>query len=374
MKIMHIITSLETGGAETTMCRLVQAMSGHTHVVVSLTSIGAPGESLIEAGHEVHALRIRMSNLIGALIRLWRLMRHHRPDVIQTWMYHSDLLGGLMGRLAGCRHVFWNIRNTEIPHSIWSRTGWIVRASAALSRIIPRAIVCCAHAAKLKHVALGYPDDRMVVIQNGYDVNSWRLPTQTRSEVRSSLGFPATAFIVGMVGRMDPLKGHDIFIEAAGAMAARFHGELLFVMVGRGVEESNTSLQKIIKEKGGQAQFRQLGERRDISQLMYALDLYCLSSYSEGFPNVVAEAMLMQTPCVVTDVGDAGRIVGDIGRVVPPNEPVALADALLSLASMEEKNRQALGLAARERISAQFDIQFIAQQYVNLYTKQIHHA
>jgi glycosyltransferase involved in cell wall biosynthesis len=366
-KIMHVIVGLETGGAETMLHRLVNAMHEHTHIVVSLTAVGPLGQELMTSGHAVHALGMRLPTAWKAIARLWQLIRGHRPDVIQTWMYHADLVGGVVGRLAGVRNIVWNVRNTEIPQSRLSATGVVIRLCAALSRWVPRAIACCAHAGLDSHAALGYSRERMVVIPNGYDIHAWQIPTKSRCEIRSSYGLPCEAFIVGIVGRFDPLKGHDTFVDAAGRMVKRSDNKLLFVMVGRHVDEDNEKLRQLIADTGGNARFKLLGERRDIAQIMFSLDVYCLSSKAEGFPNVVAEAMLMQVPCVVTDVGDASRIVGSTGKVVPPGQPAALADALLAFEGLADQERQDMGRAARQRIVDNYDIEVIAQRYANLY-------
>jgi glycosyltransferase involved in cell wall biosynthesis len=138
-------------------------------------------------------------------------------------------------------------------------------------------------------------------------------------------------------------------------------------MVGRGVDENNIELNKLIKDKGGNAQFKLMGERKDIESIMYMFDVFCLASHAEGFPNVVAEAMLMQVPCVVTDVGDARVIVGTTGVVVKPGQSTALSDALLSLTMLSDNQRTDIGRDARRRIMKKFDINVVALQYAKIY-------
>ena len=366
MKIVHIIVGLQTGGAEAMLVRLVQAMPQHTHVVITLTSVGPLGETLKSAGHTVHAIGLSASTAWRALPRLWRLIRQLRPDIVQTWMYHADLLGGVIGRLAGARHIVWNVRNTEIPQGRLSATGIVIRICAALSGRVPSAIVCCAHAGQASHVALGYDRLRMLVIPNGYDAGRWYPTASGREAARSALGLSGSAFVVGIVGRFDPLKGYDVFITAAARVAHAVR-DVVFVMIGRHVDERNAELRRLIEVQGGGATFRLLGERRDVPELMSALDVYCLSSRAEGFPNVVAEAMLMQVPCVVTDVGDAARIVGSTGRVVPPGDARALADAIVAFERMGMEARRASGRAARQRIVDHFGIDTVSRQYERLY-------
>jgi len=367
MVIFHLIVGLEASGAELMLFRLVSSLPKHKHVIVSLTKIGPVGNRLIESGQTVHALDFKLLTFCGSLHKLWRLIRVYRPDVIQTWMYHSDLLGGILGRAAGVRNVVWNVRNTEIPQRTWSITGLIVRLCALLSHVVPRAIVCCAHSGLEYHAMLGYCQDRMVVIPNGYDVGVAQLSPESKYNIKSLNGIPQATFVVGIVGRFDRLKGFDVFIEAAGLMAERCPNDLVFIMLGRFLDDKNTELSKLIASKGRQAHFKLMGEQKDVAQIMHTFDILCLASRAEGFPNVVAEAMLIKIPCVVTDVGDAALIVNKTGRVVLPGNPEALADALLEFESMHEIQRQQMGRDARERIMINYDIKIVAQRYADLY-------
>jgi glycosyltransferase involved in cell wall biosynthesis len=366
MKIIHIISSLNTGGAETMLVRLIRAMPKHNHIVITLTEVGSLGVSLKASGYTVYCIGLRASTTWFALPRLWSLIRRESPDVLQTWMYHADFLGGLIGRLAGARKIFWNVRNTEIPQGRLSLTGLTVRLCATLSKWLPKAVICCAHAGLEVHAALGYKRQKMLTIPNGYDTSEWQPDNISRCDVRRIYGLNGEAFIVGIVGRYDPLKGYDVFIEAA-ARIAKVIGNAIFLMIGRHVDSSNIELRSLIESRGGNAVFRLLGERSDVLHLMSTMDVYCLSSKAEGFPNVVAEAMLMQVPCVVTDVGDAARIVGESGKVVVPGQPKALADALLEIESMSEIQRHEMGVAARKRIVQHYDINVIAQRYSEIY-------
>ena len=341
-----------------------QSQGDYCHNVISLTTFGEVGRYLKSIGIQVYELKMKsVLDVPSAFFRLIRLIKSIKPDVVQTWMYHADLLGGIASRFAGIRNIVWNIRNTEIPQSTISKTSIIIRICALLSRTIPRKIICCAHAGVTSHVKLGYDVKRMLVIPNGFDICSWSLPTQSRYKIRETYGFPVDSFIVGTVGRFDSLMGYDVLIEAGSLIAKSSRRPFLFLMVGRNVNNQNFDLLKLIERKGGQANFRLLGEREDISQIMYALDVYCLSSKAEGFPNVVAEAMLMETPCVVTDVGDAARIVGSLGKVVSPRDPSRLAEALLEMERMSKNELKDIGRNSRKQIVNNYDIEAIAQVY-----------
>ena len=149
------------------------------------------------------------------------MIRNIKPNVVQTWMYHADLIGGIASFLAGFNNIIWNVRNTEIPQRAFSRTGLVIRLCALLSRFIPQKIICCAYSAMKSHKKLGYDPKRMIVIPNGFDIQKWSMPTLNKSIIRETFRLPLDTFIIGIVGRYDPLKGYDQFIKAASIMAER---------------------------------------------------------------------------------------------------------------------------------------------------------
>lgn len=371
MVILHIIVGLKVGGAELMLKRLIefsQNDSQFKHIVISMTCLGEVGLAIKSTGVEVRELGMKsMFDTPRAFLRLVRLIRHIKPDVVQTWMYHADLLGGIAGRIAGINNVIWNVRNTEIPQRRISGTSLVIKMCAALSRIIPKKIICCAQAGLSSHVKLGYDAKRMIVIPNGFDTRTWSIPSEPRNTIRATYALPQDKFIVGIVGRFDPLKGYNVFVKAAALMAERCTGSVLFLMVGRNVDTKNPVLKNFIETYGGRAEFKLIGESKEISKLMYAMDVYCLASLAEGFPNVVAEAMLMQTPCVVTDVGDAKQIIGSLGIVVRAGEALELADALLKMECLGVDELKALGHECRERIVRLYDIEKIAHKYLHQY-------
>jgi glycosyltransferase involved in cell wall biosynthesis len=367
MKIMHIITGLNVGGAEGMLLRLASAMPKHEQIVVSLTSEGKMAPLFLKNGIQVYALGMKSPLNWLPLWKLWSLIRKTRPDIIQTWLYHADLLGGIVGRTAGVKHIIWNVRNTQIPHKKFSVTGIFVRLAAMTSSWLPEKIICCAHSGLEFHAILGYCRERMTSIPNGYDIKKFPAPQKTKKYYRDEIGLPSDAKIVGVVGRYDPLKGYDIFVKMAGLLAEHDLDNILFLMVGRNVTEANHELQQLMVRFGGKAKFKLMGERHDILQIMSSLDVYCLSSVAEGFPNVVAEAMLMQIPCVVSDVGDVKKLVGETGMVVPSADPAALANALHTMLNMQKEDRINRGLAARQRIIENYAIEKIAAQYESLY-------
>lgn len=367
MRIVHIISGLSTGGAETMLHRLVNELSAHSHVIISLTSNGPVGQKLLSEGFDVRALNIRSPLGLLSLFKLWQLLREYKPDIIQTWMYHADLIGSVIGRLSGNKNIIWNIRNTNIPQGKYSSTGIVIMICAKLSYFVPKKIVCCAKSALYLHADLGYSKEKLLVIPNGYDASRFNRSPAGRFESKKLLGIPEKKTVVGIIGRFDKLKGYDIFAKASELLSNTSRNKYLFLAVGRAVENDNDDIRQLIKNLSPNAEFKLLGERSDIPKVMQALDVFCLASRAEGFPNVVAEAMLMEVPCVVTDVGDARTIVGSFGMVVPPEDASALADAIEATAALDSKSRNEIVRSARQRILDNYSIDAIAQQYETMY-------
>lgn len=351
--------------------RLLKDASSKTnifeHQVVSLTSLGVIGPKLVAMGIPVYALELRgLFNIFSIFIKLVHLLRHINPSIVQTWMYHSDLIGGLAARTAGISNVVWNIRNTLIPQGRWSRSQLIIRLCAWLSKWIPRRIVCCAEAGRFNHIKMGYALEKMNVIPNGYDLDLFNNAFDLRDDIRNEFGFNANCIVIGIVGRFDELKDYGNFISAA-KIVSKHKSQVRFLMIGRGIESTNVRLMSLLINTGFIERFILLGERDDTANLMAAMDIYCLSSRAEGFPNVVAEAMAVRLPCVVTDVGDAALIVQDSGYVVPPQNSNALANALICMSDLSSDQRRDFGNRARDLIEQRYSIGAIVDMYTNLY-------
>lgn len=366
-KILHIINGLHTGGAEMMLHRLLSATdcSQFEPMVISLRDRGTLGGPIEALGVPVYAAG--MTHGWPTPVSVWRLLRTVRrlqPDLIQGWMYHGNLAASLVGWRVP---VLWNVR-----HSLHDlrfekrRTALLIRLGARLSSL-PAAIVYNAQVSARQHETLGYKVEKRQIIPNGFECDRFRPSLQARSDLRRLVGVSDETLLIGLVARHHPMKDYATFLRAAGRLAAR-SSSVHFVLVGRGATRGNATLQRQIEDAGLGGRAHLLGERSEIAEIMAGLDMLTLSSaWGEGFPNVVGEAMACAVPCVVTDVGDSAWIVGDTGRVVPPQDPVALADAWSGLIDPGPGERSRLGRAARQRISAHFALPQIAEQYERLY-------
>lgn len=363
--IIHVITELGSGGAERTLLRLVMASTQYRHVVVSLSSDGTLVPVLRAAGAEVRSLGMRryMPSLT-AVVRLAKIIRRERPIIMQTWLYHADLVGLIAARLAGFRPVAWNLRcsNMDLAKYRWS-TRLVVKLLIWLSSL-PDMIMVNSVAGRRWHAALGYRARQWEVVPNGVDTAVFHPDAKARQHWRHRLNVAENETLVGMIARRDPMKDHEGMLQAA-AEAARSRAGLVFVLAGRGITRNDATLARLADAVG--APVHLIDECDDPGGLNAALDIAVLSSaFGEGFPNVVAEAMATAVPCIVTDVGDAASIVGPTGVVVPPSDPQALAQAMLTLAD-DEPLRKRMGDAARRRIIEGYGLESAIARYEALW-------
>ncbi|QKQ45392.1 MULTISPECIES: glycosyltransferase family 4 protein [Achromobacter] len=374
LRMLHVITGLGQGGAESVLFRLATyPEAGVEHTVISLTDEGIYGERLRAAGVAVRALGMKRGRVtLGGFMELRRLIADARPDAVQTWMYHADLIGGLAARLAGVRAIAWGIRNSGEHLERSSRSARLVlRACALLSGRVPKAIVCAAQKAAQRHADKGYRRDRLVVISNGYDLSRYTPDAAARARARAEWGVVGDAPVIGCVARWDPLKDHANLLRAVAALVrdGRDAG-LRCVLIGRGMTADNPELGALIDRLGLRERLVLAGPSDDVPAAMNGLDLHVLSSCAEGFPNVVAEAMACGVYCVVTDVGDAAYIVGDTGVVVPAEQAEALARGIeTALREVAARGRERAGEPARARVLEHFDLARMVQSYIAVWRR-----
>lgn len=372
MHVVHVTTGLDIGGAEMVLYGLLR----HTDrdnvrsVVISLRPPG-PVAALIEAlGIEVRSLgAVSLVQMVRELPRLAAMLRNEAPDVVQTWMYHADLIGGIAARLAGVPRVVWGLHAGTLPpirvHP-FARVG--LRIMALLARIVPGRIVCCSQASRDVHVRESrYPGDKMVVIRNGFEVVE--AVEGAKSSVHQELGIPIEFALVGRVGRWHPQKDYETLLRA-WAMVIAERPTARLVLVGTGLSDDNKELMALLQETGVHHSTVLLGPRSDIARLNSAFDVaVSSSSYGEGLPIVLGEAMSVGTPVVTTDVADSRHLVGGSGLVIPPEAPDALTKAIVDLLAMRPEQRRALGEGGRVRVREHFSLERMSARYMKLYAE-----
>lgn len=363
ISVLHLITSLEAAGAQTMLRNLVLFSEGKglRHCVVTMTDGGPNADILRAHGIPVETLGMRRGRpTIRGALRFAVVLRRRRPRIVQSWLYHADLLG-LFGRpLAGAR-VVWNVRSAT--HG--GLDAFVTKACARLSSW-PDAVVVNSEAGRRIHADLGYRPRRWCLISNGFDVDTFKPSRESRVAVRRELGLAHDTPLVGLIARWDALKGHDTFFSAAARLLEHVPSTH-FLLAGEGITPEQATISAWLFRHRLGDRVHLLGPRSDVPHLTAALDVACCTSVGEAFPNVVGEAMACAVPCVVTDVGDVSRLLGNPEFVVPAGDVAALVDRWSRLLAMSEGDRRAIGERGRDRIVAHYSLDAIVGQYVALY-------
>ena len=362
MKIAHIITSLNAGGAEHALKRLIIEDKVNAHIVISLQDNGVLHNSFIDNNISVYQLDFK--TIIFLPYRLWvlyKILRKSKADVVQTWMYHSDLIGGIIGKIAGIKNIFWGIRGPLYREFTNKKTMFIARICSLLSYILPCKIICNSHHARNNHIEFGYCKEKMQVIYNGY-----LIPINIKEE-SFKVKEPSLSkknIILGSVGRFDPHKNHLGLITALSKLKEKFINFECY-LIGKDLDENNTKLTSLIRDYKLDDHLRLMGQVEDVSFFYKKMDLFILNSIAESFPNVIAEAMIHRVPCISTNVGDAKDIILDGGWIVPVNDPASLSKQIYECIQMKKNEAEWMirQNRSREIILENFSMQRMLRDY-----------
>src|SRR5690625_2504250 len=325
IKVTHLITGLNMGGAETMLYKLLQYTNQEKYQikVISMTNKGVYGNKIEKLGLEV--VTLDMKNGRPSIRGFRKALKHTKgTDVLQTWMYHADLLGYLLSKVTNIKKVIWGIRRSNLePHLMGRTTSIIAKLNARFSKAIDK-VVSCSIEGKKNHIAHGYYQDNIIFIPNGFELERFNPNENAREYLSDLIEKKIDIPYILHVARWNVIKDYNNLIQALGILKGKkinFHA----ILVGPKITNKNEELAHLIEKEDIRENVSLLGKRNDIPNIMAGSDVFVSSSSGEGFPNVVGEAMLCKTPCVVTDVGDSGYIVGDTGRIVPKQNPKKLA-------------------------------------------------
>ncbi|MCB1210912.1 MAG: glycosyltransferase [Verrucomicrobiales bacterium] len=374
--VLHFIGNLGGGGAETMMRNLVTHFvhRGWRQIVVAMRVKCWPQElaELQACGVVVHGLEMDGLLRRGTLTALTGIMKTERPDVVQTWMHHADLVGGVCAWFAGVPKIVWGIHCREVvsnPGDSRLRMAIFEQMLKACSRRLPSKIVSCSDVALDDHVKLGFPRERMRWIPNGIDSQRFRPDAVSRAQQRAGWGIPTEAAVVGFVGRFHEMKQVGVFLRAAEILLQEMSAA--HVVLCGGVAEDLSGAEREALARMDLSRVHFVPFRSDPQCLYPALDVFSLSSRTEAFPMTVLEAMACGIPCVTTDVGDCARIIGQTGATVPVGNAEALAAAWLGLLAESSEAKQARRTKTRERILSEFSIERAATAYLRLYEEVV---
>lgn len=370
--VMHVITGLYTGGAETMLFKLLSGANKdrYQNIVVALRSGGPMQEKFESLGIEVFNLQMSgYLQTLSGLLKLRLYIRRYKPHVIQGWMYHGNIVATL-AKVLSFRNtpVAWNIRHALHDfHRKKFMTAVIIRAGVWLS-FIPARIVYNSITSAKQHQKLGYSQSRTQLLPNGFNCEQFRPSSAAREKLRSKLNLAENTRIIGLVARYHPIKDFNNFIEAAAKLSTKYNN-IHFVLVGTNVNYENIELMNLINKYELRNRLHLLGEQTDIAEITAGFDVATSSSWSEAFPNTIGEAMSCGVPCVVTNVGDSAVIVADTGKVVSPKDPDELAAGWEEILELNQEERLKLGMAARKRVVDKYSLAAIVEQYETLYAE-----
>jgi glycosyltransferase involved in cell wall biosynthesis len=372
LRILHVSVGLESGGAEMMLYKLVSRTdrSRFEPHVVSLTDEGPLiGGRLRKQLVPLTALGFRRGTPNpGLVVGLIRAMKRVRPDLVQTWMYHADLVGGLAGQFVRGIPIIWGLHNSHFdPRRAKSSLLRVIAVNRRLSRWLPTRIVCCSEAVRTIHANLGYDPAKLCTIPNGLDTNEFVPDPQANTALRSELGIAPQAPLIGYIARWDPQKDHATFLKAA-KLLARERGDVHFLLCGAGMESGNTELSRLVSEANLDGRLHLLGLRSDVPYITAGLDVAsCCSSYGESFALVLGEAMACGIPVVSTNLPGPASVIGEEGWIVPTGNAEAIASAWRDMLSLTSQERAELGRRARQRIVENFSIEKMVERYERLY-------
>jgi glycosyltransferase involved in cell wall biosynthesis len=324
---------------------------------------GSFKRELESSGVSVESLEKRARwDVLGFFWRLLQSVRRIQPTILHGYLSTANILTVLLKPFCPTVKIVWGLRASNME---LERYGWVEQVQSWVECKLSHfadLIVVNSHAGFDFAARKGFSQDKMVVIPNGIDVDQFRPDPVTRKEMRQAWGIPEDMQLIGLVGRLDPMKGHDTFIKAA-ALLSRGRDNIRYICVGDGPDAFKQKLVALSKEMGLGHRLIWVSACDDVGAIYNALDLVTsCSSYGEGFSNVIGEVMACGRPCVVTDVGDAKRIVGDTGYVVAHGNPVALASAWQEALDSSGTEKARRSQMARERVIEHFSLERLIEE------------
>lgn len=368
IRVVHIITDLCAGGAQMMLYKLL-TLSDRTlfdPVVISLMDKGRLGDRIAALNIPVYAINISPQKpSIAAISRFISTVRQLQPDLLQGWLSHGNIAAQLASIFL-FKPVLWNVRHLALS-KLDAKTATIkISQLLAYLSYLPNKIIYNSKLGAYQHEQIGYRSSKTKIIPNGFDTKVLTPSLEARSKIRAELNVATDTFIISLFGRYDPVKDHPNFLKAA-KLLLNTYPETHFLLAGEEIDDRNKVLCELIASLNLSKHVHLLGVRQDIPYLTAAIDIATSASITEGFANVIGEAMACGVPCVVTDVGDSAWIVGETGIVIRPKDAEALCKAWSELIEIGAEARYKLGVKARQRIEENYSLAAIVRQYEQLY-------
>lgn len=360
MRIVLLIRALVRGGAERQLVTLAGGLAtkGHEVHVLSFYADGGLLQDLLQSGAQVKTVgKHGRWDMAGFLVRLVRELRRIRPEVLYSSMPAANIVGCLAGRLAGRPRIVWRVASSEMDLARYDRFSALSYRIEAACSSMPEVIVANSAAGREAAVQRGFAPGKVRVVRNGVRTDVFQPHSDAGAALRRQWGLDDGSWIIGQVARSDPKKGYEDFLDAAALLCER-RSDVRFLCVGVEPDDYAHRLGDRAVRNSIASRVTWRGMEDDMRSVYNAMDINTLASrFGEGCPNTIGEAMACGVPCVVTDVGDSGVVVGRTGEVVPPASPAELAAGWMSLLTKLEADPAAIKSAARTRIIEDFSVE-----------------
>ena len=368
-RVLHVIYSLGQGGAERTLSNICLRSKKHIHHVVCLTNKSFYSNLLEKNNIKIYELNMnKLQNLFISPLRLYLILKKIKPEIVQTWMYHSDLFGGVIARLAGVKVVLWNVRSSSFKIPLISHSSLLTsRINALISSFLPNKIICCGKYTAQCHVKQGYDSSKIKIIFNGVDTNLFSPNSKKRNLVRMKYKINSHTILFGMIARYTPEKDHKSLLKAL-SLCNNLDQEWKCILCGKDMDYNNYELVEIINSLNLSQKIHLIGTQINVNEIYNALDLHILSSRSEGSPNCLTEALSSGVPCISTSVGDAQFILKKRDWIVNPNNHYQLAKVIKKFINLSESERAKISESSRKLIKSEFSLSKMIESYDNLYS------
>lgn len=337
MKVLHIINSLKKGGAEGNLYRLCCSHKDKYKnkidiIIITLLANGYYEKQMKKKGIKIFSLNINKKNKIFDFIKVIKILREHikknNPDVIQSWMYHSNFLSLFINKKFHNK-IFWNIRHSELNFQISKKTTILVSIICGLfSKLVPNKIIYCSDKSiKFHEDKHFYEKKKRYLINNGFSEKSYYFSKKLRSKFRRKNNIQKTDFILGYAGRYSKQKNIESLIIGFSKLLKDYENLYLY-MAGKDINFRNKKLSKLILDYKIKKKVFLLNEQRNLIEFYNGIDLLALTSHSESFPNVIAESMLCSTPVLSCNAGCSKKIIGNYGFHIEKNDSFSIYKGL----------------------------------------------
>lgn len=358
--MLHVITNFAgAGGGEMMLSRLItRTQHQYEHIIIAIMGISDIYKEALDICKESYALNWNGINSFSIVFKLRKLIKKLAPQTIQCWMYHANVFTSLS--VLGVKqrpNIIWSIH-----HSLASlnEESIATKISLFLSKVLVKnieGIIYCAYSSESQHKDYGIAHKNSYVIANGVFLDKFQLNPELHQPIT-----------IGFAGRYHTAKGYPYLFETMGLLKEQ---NIVFKIAGGGASLDNPEVKALFEQFGlDENKVHLLDQVSDMPAFYQSVDAFLMTSITEGFPNVLVEAMASGLPCISTDVGDAKYIVQDLGVIVPSRNVQALADAVLAYVQKTEAEKLTLKQTTRQRVEQNFSIEKVSQQYVQVWIQQ----